>query len=280
MHDEDVPGMQSLYRSCLHWLKCDACIVSGVCVDVLRTTRSDLKAAAACINVSSNSNQVCDVVVEKRKYTADAKPSATATPSPHPSWGASSRIERGMDHVESEHALGNVPEDDCLSTSGQFSACSANTAKVSNVHATSSTAQPSAEDPVTVHDRDRVAEDSQPSKLSAEDVELSLPIQDTSSGSSSCHKTAQPTERQEADSTAASSTQVRASSVPLHANVKSSVAPMHRSHEETVRKLDAAIEQFGKEKQGYDLVGVAKAYVGFEKMVIEVRTSPFSACMA
>lgn len=173
----------------------------------------------------------------------------------------------------SENALGDVPEDDSvLSTSGQFSA------SCGGANEKPSTAQQPSQGQTAAHYRGAAGTQA-PFVVSADDVapvlggEHSLPSVES----------AQPRQSQEESCAAAPRSRVKACSGPLQPTGGSMEAmgvdsggPLRRSHEATVRRLDAAIEQFGREKQGYDLVGVAKAMVGFEKMCIEVRLCIFS----
>ena len=171
----------------------------------------------------------------------------------------------------SETVLGNVPEDDCLSTSEQYSGRSGGTGMR---NARSTRGEPSA---AAGHNRD--AEVNNPQLASLENVELVVPAEASSRPSIDVAQSPQqPVQApHEATRPPATGSRVRAVSGPLRPTGGSmeamgvGAAPLHRSHDATVRRLDAAIEEFGKEKSGYDLVGVAQAMVGFEKMVIEVR---------
>lgn len=216
----------------------------------------------------------CRSAGDKRKCSEAAAAADTGNSTAHSSWGASSRLERGFEHVGSENVLGNVPEDDCLSTSEQCSGRSPG----AGTQALSTRAEPS-----LAPDHSRNAEGTNPQLVSAEDVQPVVSGQESSQPSMGTPQPSPQPCQPPLDSSRPPTpgSRARALSGPLPPTGGSMEAmgtggvPLHRSHEATVRRLDAAIEQFGKEKQGYDLVGVAQAMVGFEKMVIEVRAFAF-----
>jgi hypothetical protein len=167
--------------------------------------------------------------------------------------------------------LGNVPEDDYLNTCDQLSGRS-KMAEAQDQDHSNITRQSSS------HERD--GEFTQSCKASVETVELPNP-----SGDQLPHSTVQddindencplPEEISPGICTSAWANRTKALSLPLQPTRTSmdvgSNAPQRLSHEATVKRLDEQIEQFGRETQGYDLVGVAQVMVKFEKMVMEVR---------